>query len=62
MKDANVSQLSELRVFANASSSYGEEMARLCHSGINEGDEAYRAAEYLRPVETKQSFIPSATT
>ena len=48
MKDANVSQISELRAFANASSDFGEEMARLCHSGINECDEAYRAAEYLR--------------
>lgn len=48
MKDANVSQISELRVFANSSSNFGEEMARLCHNGINECDEAYRAAEYIR--------------
>lgn len=67
MKDANVSQLSELRVFANASSNYGEEMARLCHSGINEGDEAYRAAEYLRnmvrrKVEAAQKALNQAQT
>lgn len=48
MKDANVTQISELRVFAHASANFGEEMARLCHTGANECDEAYRAAEYLR--------------
>lgn len=65
MKDANVSQISELIVFANASSNFGEEMARLCHSGINECDEAYRAAEYLRnmvrcKVEASQRALDQA--
>jgi hypothetical protein len=67
MKDANVNQIPELRVFANASSSFGNEMARLCHSGINECDEAYRAAEYLRnmvrrKVEAAQRALEQAQT
>lgn len=65
IKDANVTQTSELRVFAASSSKFGEEIVCDCHRGINTGEDARRSADYYRnlvrrKVEAAASALDSA--
>ena len=65
VKDANVLQISELRVFANASSKFGEEIVYDCHRGINTSEDAMRSADYCRnlvrrKVEAAEVVLQSA--
>ena len=48
LKDAHVTQISELRIFAQASSRFGEEVIYDCHRGIETAEDARRSAEYFR--------------
>lgn len=48
IKDANVTQASELRVFAHASSNFGQAMAGECRNGANLSEEAIRSADTFR--------------
>lgn len=47
-EDVNVSQVSELRVFAKTLSVFGEAFVSCCQQGISECDNAYQAAEFWR--------------
>lgn len=48
IKDANVTQVSELRVFAHAASNFGQAMAEECRRGANLSEDALRSADYYR--------------
>ena len=48
MKDANVSQVSELRIFAKSAMYYSKDMVHLCQKAIDEVREVYSAAEFWR--------------
>lgn len=65
IKDVNVTQISELRVFAHSSSRFGDEIVCFCQQGINAGDDAFRSADYYRntvrrKVEAAESELQSA--
>lgn len=48
MKDANLSQVSELRIFAKSAMYYSKDMVHLCQKAIDEVREVYSAAEFWR--------------
>ena len=48
LKDVNVTQTSELKIFAHSSSKFGEDIVSCCHQGISSGEEAIRSADYYR--------------
>ena len=47
LKDANVAQASELRVFAHAANNFGQAMAVECRRGANLGEDAIRSADFF---------------
>lgn len=64
-KDANVTQVSELRVFAHATSNYAQGMTLECQRGANLCDDAIRSADFfrkmaIRKVETAQQQLDKA--
>ena len=65
MKDANVTQVSELRIFAHASSNFGQAIAGECRHGANLSEDAIRSADTFlnmvrRKVEAAQRSLDNA--